>query len=539
MRLLVQGILAMTLPSIGSVYAGTPDHVTSNLQIQIPSTLFKSGGYEHREALFGTPPYGGSINQPLYYAGSDLCDSTTVDPRKGYPSRPNDETGKQAAWPAPFILMMDRGNCSFVQKVRNAQHLGAAGVIIADNICLCNDMECIKHYREDHSGSDTIPCEQNEPIMADDGSGGDIDIPAFLVMKHDADIWKEQMMEEDQKIQLQMSWTLPAPDDRVEYELWTTPSEHVSEEFQKNWKNVARVFEKHIYFTPREYLYDGSRFDCEVEKNRVICDSLCTNQWKYCAMDPDYNINQGTSGADLVVESLRRICVWKHYGAEDGIGIKYWDYISEFFTRCDNVDFFSNKSCVDDALKRAKVDVNTIEHCMEDSGGVQAGRNTFLDLEIAAQARRGVVILPTIYVNSVALRGALTENTLITAICAGFVGDTAPAVCSMCASCPDKVGCVTSGGVCKDGPKGLPSGGAGAGGDSVSKRSFGLTLLALTAMFGAAAYVNWKRSKDDIQSEVRGILSEYMPLGGGKDEEGGIESPMEFARPAGSSSFLT
>lgn len=259
-------------------------------------------------------------------------------------------------------------------------------------------------------------------------------------------------------------------------------------------------------------------------------------------MDPDYNINQGTSGGDLVVESLRRICIWKHYGAEDGIGIKYWDYISEFFSRCDNQDFFTNKDCINDALKRAKVDVDVVDHCMQDSGGTTANSaNTFLDLEIAAQARRGVVILPTIYVNSVALRGALTENTLITAICAGFVGDTAPLICSQCSVCPDKVGCVTKGGVCEGGPNVLPgmAGSGSGGGESVSKRSFGLTLLVLTSLFGVVAYVNWKKSREDIQTEVRGILSEYMPLDGGKDDEGGIESPMEFARPAGSSSFLS
>lgn len=84
--------------------------------LKIPHSLFKENGYDHREALFGIPPYGGSIAQNLYYADSNLCDST-VDTRRGYPTRPTDKSGKMEPWPSPYILMVDRGGCSFVQKV--------------------------------------------------------------------------------------------------------------------------------------------------------------------------------------------------------------------------------------------------------------------------------------------------------------------------------------------------------------------------------------------------------------------------------------
>ena len=63
----------------------------------MPQTLFRSDGYDHREALFGVPPYGGSIAQSVYYAASDLCDPT-VDTRAGYPIRAKDSTGKMEPW---------------------------------------------------------------------------------------------------------------------------------------------------------------------------------------------------------------------------------------------------------------------------------------------------------------------------------------------------------------------------------------------------------------------------------------------------------
>lgn len=48
-----------------------------------------------------------------------------------------------SAWEAPFALLIDRGDCHFVAKVRNAQHAGARAVIIADNTCLCSDTDCM------------------------------------------------------------------------------------------------------------------------------------------------------------------------------------------------------------------------------------------------------------------------------------------------------------------------------------------------------------------------------------------------------------
>ncbi len=53
------------------------------------------------------------------------------------------------------IVMVDRGTCFFVSKVRNAQNAGATAVIVVDNI------------------DETV-----EPFMADDGTGSDITIPS-------------------------------------------------------------------------------------------------------------------------------------------------------------------------------------------------------------------------------------------------------------------------------------------------------------------------------------------------------------------------
>jgi hypothetical protein len=59
------------------------------------------------------------------------------------------------------IIIVDRGECSFIKKVRNIENLGVKMALIADN-------------RIENS---------DQLIMADDGSGVSINIPAFLIGK--------------------------------------------------------------------------------------------------------------------------------------------------------------------------------------------------------------------------------------------------------------------------------------------------------------------------------------------------------------------
>jgi hypothetical protein len=67
------------------------------------------------------------------------------------------------------------------------------------------------------------------------------------------------------------------------------------------------------------YIYDGVKAGCDLNGVNE-CYTLCTNNGRYCCVDPDGDMEKGVSGADVVTESLRRICIWKSYGADNGIG---------------------------------------------------------------------------------------------------------------------------------------------------------------------------------------------------------------------------
>lgn len=89
---------------------------------QIPPSLYRESGYDHREALFGLSPYGGgSIREFAYYADDPMCgnDGDVDYASKGYPER-EVVNGTMMPWEPPFILVVDRGGCTFVRKVRYA-----------------------------------------------------------------------------------------------------------------------------------------------------------------------------------------------------------------------------------------------------------------------------------------------------------------------------------------------------------------------------------------------------------------------------------
>ncbi len=67
------------------------------------------------------------------------------------------------------IIMVDRGNCTFVTKARNVQKIGGGLALIINN-----EIE-----------------EIDRVLMTDDGTASDIFIPTILISKSDGDKLKE------------------------------------------------------------------------------------------------------------------------------------------------------------------------------------------------------------------------------------------------------------------------------------------------------------------------------------------------------------
>ncbi len=129
------------------MYLWTAQSGTFFLEVLSPDTL--AGAYSSTSANFGPP----LPSEPLIAQLVQAVDAT---------STPNEacETIINTAELAGKVALIDRGNCTFVQKVRNAQQAGAIAAIICNN-----------------TGGD--------PITMGGSGAGDIGIPSIMIRQDD------------------------------------------------------------------------------------------------------------------------------------------------------------------------------------------------------------------------------------------------------------------------------------------------------------------------------------------------------------------
>jgi hypothetical protein len=102
----------------------------------------------------------------LYYDLADKEDDYACKPLTGIHIQPSTRLDRTP------IIMVDRGNCTFVSKVRNVQNLGGGLALIVDNM---------------EESLDSV-------LLNNEGTGSDIYIPAVMISKKDGDKIKEFLM---------------------------------------------------------------------------------------------------------------------------------------------------------------------------------------------------------------------------------------------------------------------------------------------------------------------------------------------------------
>ena len=388
--------------------------------------------------------------------------------------------------------MIDRGDCKFVEQVRNAQTLGAMAVLIANNGCICSHTTC----EEETPGS---YCEREPPIMRDEyGSGRDISIPTLFMFKEDADPVKAKLLH-DQKVAVSMAFEQNEFDNdvRVRYDLWASPLQSSILDF----KNQALALRGYASFTPHVHIYDGQLAGCVDGQGRNDCSTLCTNEGRYCAPDPDGDLEKDISGADIVKESLRRICIWKRYGY-DGIGVEWWDYVRDFAALCRNENQFRSRTCISKALLSANIDEETVNACMKDSGGLEGFTfNSMLDEAIMDETNAGIVAIPSMTVDNTRVEEDISAPNLFREICRR-ISKMPPKVCIQCSDCRGLDQCFKTG-RCPDHNNSVQGQSRQAG---VSIATYTISLLIMTLLMAAVLYFHRKRQQQHIQHKLRNIM---------------------------------
>ncbi len=147
------------------------DIVFQAIRVNRPSSI--AGNYEAAAAGFGPPLTTTGVTADVVYA----------QPANGCTPLTN------AAQVAGKIALIDRGVCSFVTKVRNAQNAGAVAVILVNNV----------------AGPPIAP--------GDDGTGSDIRIPSVMISQADGQRIKNALAGgATVNVTLSSSITIPRPD---------------------------------------------------------------------------------------------------------------------------------------------------------------------------------------------------------------------------------------------------------------------------------------------------------------------------------------
>ena len=163
-------------------------------------------------ATFGFNPYGYTLSGNLYYAGNnktaDLACNLEELAIAIQIKKDNNNNNKNDYSHLP-IVMVDRGSCHFVDKVRNIQLIGGKAAIIVNNSD--DDIEYI--------------------IMGDDGSASDITIPAVMISKSDGKILedfyiKKAALEKDvaSKISIDIDFQVEHKDNKARLDIFMSSS---------------------------------------------------------------------------------------------------------------------------------------------------------------------------------------------------------------------------------------------------------------------------------------------------------------------------
>lgn len=333
-------------------------------------------------AAFGYVPWGRKIVGHLELANPiDACDYITQSDKE-YAEHP--------------IIVARRGTCKFAIKAHYAQLAGAKMLLIVDD------------HEEDVERINMVDKE---------GRGDSVRIPVGMISKDAGDYIIETLQQESTKISsisvvydFNMNKT-----DHVNYNIWLSSSTGQSFKFVKEWKEYEKKLGAHATMQPHFVHFEFGEF------NEDVSNCLCNG--KYCAPDPD--AERPNTGADVITEDLRQMCILKKYSQE-----KWLQYINSYDVFC--LTSGDMGKCANFALMMAGIPLEDINACVDGSFDAPAksdacSKNTLLDSEHRLMREDDVWSFPGATINGLLYRGSMTPaKGVFEAICESF-SDMPPA----------------------------------------------------------------------------------------------------------------
>jgi len=393
--------------------------VQGQVRVMAPQALVQEfaksrGLIEGSTATFGAPFYGDRVLGRLVYGDSSLgqkhCSDEDYSVPKDQTSLSSTSAGKEVR--LINIILVRRGGCSFTKKVKVASAKGAHAVIIVDkedSVLTSKDMHNI--------------------IVADDGTGENIEIPSVLISKDDGGPLIQAAKRYE--VIVELAWNLPT-NHTVQTDLWMSSASRESFKFLKEFAPKRRILNKVMAFTPHYAVFGMDQVDV------TTASSLCSDATgKYCAEDPD---GPGPiTGRDVLAEDVRQLCIHDLYKkivyadsvmdsaaakiqeATRGIyeamakrplveyAAQFWAYMEKFPEACPLESF--GLECSERLMLEVGIDAAKIEACAKSSGQ-----------EKLAHERKNPAWSPrALRINGWRYSGVMDADLVTRAICSGFV----------------------------------------------------------------------------------------------------------------------
>ena len=449
-RILLPFILLSTFiwTVLSKVYVYSPKELIDKVKLEKGN----NDGFEISLANFGVIPYGHSLIGKLYYdpENQDGC-------KKFEDFEFTEENVKDQQTP---IILVYRGNCTFVKKIRNIEHAGGRlGIVIEKKL---DDISSV--------------------IMSDDGTGMSINIPSFLIGKTDGDMLieyitdngklipvkdsknttkdennesgsdrsndknkgnKANLDDEDENTSstnkknkekdeakknektkekkfvdvmrsasLYVNFELPNPDQRVEYDIWYSSIDNRALDFISDFQKYDEKLDEMVLMTPHFVTWKCNNWEESMKKKE------CFGNGKYCAIQ--HSKESKISGQEIILEDLREKCIYsKTYDSDRKI---FWKYIKEVHDSCPG---YINEDCSKSAHQKLGIDFNDIMDWVKKSFKGKNIRdyeddNTVLEDERIYWNDYGAHFYPSIVVNNRTYRGAFDSEAVFGSLCAGF-----------------------------------------------------------------------------------------------------------------------
>ena len=299
------------------------------------------------------------------------------------------------------IMLARRGNCSFVNKVRNAERAGASLLVVVDN-----QAEKVSSI-----------------IMGDDGTGSGIRIPAMLIGKGDG----EKLIgfaKQRQGATLSAEFAVKEKSSKVDLEFWYSSNNQLALDFIKEFDRYAHKLDGYINITPRFVTWGCPVCTEDFKKEE------CFGSGQYCAPNHVKDDFNRVKGRDIIMEDLRQSCLHTNLLAK-GKEARWWDYMKEVHSECFG---FISEACSKRAHEIKGFNWEETQKCVQESflnygdgTALENSENTLLRDNAKQWKEYGTLYWPSVTINKVTFRGDITPENILEDVCAHLT--TKPEVC--------------------------------------------------------------------------------------------------------------